>query len=90
MFRAKDNNRGNGLINGLEATELLKHQPDLITICVLNKQIPDNSLVMGSPGKIIRQVTDEEIKATLKNAIRYQNNWKKYSQSLQFEEKLNE
>ena len=47
-----------------------------------NKQIPDNSLVMGSPGKIIRQVTDEEIKATLKNAIRYQNNWKKYSQSI--------
>ena len=43
-----------------------------------NKKIPDNSLVMGSPGKIIRQVTEEEIKAVFDNAVRYQNNWKKY------------
>ena len=47
-----------------------------------NKKIPDNSLVMGSPGKIIRQVTEEEIKAVFDNAVRYQNNWKKYLNSL--------
>ena len=46
-----------------------------------NKEIPDNSLVVGSPGRVIRKVTDEEVKAIKKNAIRYQNNWKKYSKS---------
>ena len=44
-----------------------------------NKEIPDNSLVVGSPGRVIRKVTDEEAKAITKNAIRYQENWKKYS-----------
>ena len=35
-----------------------------------NKEIPDNSLVMGSPGKIIRQLTDDEIEAVKQNAWR--------------------
>jgi carbonic anhydrase/acetyltransferase-like protein (isoleucine patch superfamily) len=47
-----------------------------------NKIIPDNSLVVGSPGKVIRKLTDEEIQAVEKNAIRYQDNWKKYSKSI--------
>ncbi len=47
-----------------------------------NKEIPDNSLVVGSPGKIIRKLTEEEIQAVKKNAIRYQDNWKKYSKSI--------
>ena len=47
-----------------------------------NKEIPDNSLVMGAPGKIIRQVKPEEAEAIKQNAIRYQNNWKKYSESV--------
>jgi len=44
-----------------------------------NKVIPDNSLVIGSPGKIVRQVSDDETKLITKNAIHYQENWKKYS-----------
>ena len=44
-----------------------------------NKEIPDKSLVVGSPGRVIRKVTDEEAKAIKENAIRYQENWKKYS-----------
>ena len=47
-----------------------------------NKEIPDNSLVVGSPGRVIRNLTDEEIQAVEKKAIRYQENWKKYSKSL--------
>ena len=47
-----------------------------------NKEIPDNSLVVGSPGRVIRKVTDEEAKAIKENAIRYQENWKKYSKSI--------
>ena len=44
-----------------------------------NKEIPNNSLVIGSPGKIVRQVTDGEVKLITKNAIHYQDNWKKYN-----------
>ena len=47
-----------------------------------NKIISDNSLVVGSPGKVIRQLTEDEVEAVKKNAIRYQNNWKKYSKSI--------
>jgi carbonic anhydrase/acetyltransferase-like protein (isoleucine patch superfamily) len=47
-----------------------------------NKVIPDNSLVIGSPGKIIRQVSVEEIESNTENAIHYQHNWKKYSKSV--------
>ena len=47
-----------------------------------NKVIPDNSLVVGSPGKIVRQVSTEEVKLITENAIHYQDNWKKYSKSV--------
>ena len=47
-----------------------------------NKVIPDNSLVMGSPGKIVRQVSSEEEKLIIENAIHYQENWKKYSKTV--------
>jgi len=49
------------------------------TLITENKTIPDNSLVIGSPGKIIRQITDDEIKHIKENAKRYIKNWKKYS-----------
>lgn len=35
------------------------------------KVIPDNSLVMGAPGKVIRQVTPQEIDGIRQNALRY-------------------
>ncbi len=47
-----------------------------------NKEIPDNSLVVGSPGKIVREVTEEEKKAVMENTKHYQDNWKKYSKSI--------
>ncbi len=36
-----------------------------------NKVIPDNSLVIGHPGKVIRSVTAEEIQANEENAKTY-------------------
>ena len=36
-----------------------------------NTIIPDNSLVLGSPAKVIRQVTEEEIQASIDNAKLY-------------------
>ena len=47
-----------------------------------NKVIPDNSLVVGSPGKVIREVTEEEKEAIIENTKHYQDNWKKYSKSI--------
>ena len=47
-----------------------------------NKEIPDNSLVVGSPGKVLRKVTEDEKKARVENTKHYQNNWKKYSKSI--------
>lgn len=35
------------------------------------KEIPDNSLVIGCPGKVLRQVTEEEIQKSLENARLY-------------------
>jgi carbonic anhydrase/acetyltransferase-like protein (isoleucine patch superfamily) len=34
-------------------------------------EVPDNSLVMGSPGRIKRRVTEEEIQANRRNAEHY-------------------
>lgn len=36
-----------------------------------HKVIPDNSLVMGVPGKIIRTLSEEEIRSNYENAVHY-------------------
>jgi len=51
------------------------------TLITENKLIPDKSLVLGSPGKIIRQVTDEEIKEIKENAKHYVDNYKRYKKN---------
>lgn len=38
--------------------------------------IPSNSLVMGSPGKVRREVSKEEIETVKYNAIRYEELWR--------------
>jgi carbonic anhydrase/acetyltransferase-like protein (isoleucine patch superfamily) len=48
------------------------------TLIPENKVIPDRSLVLGSPGKIIRQVTDKEIEEIKENAKHYVENYKRY------------
>lgn len=47
-----------------------------------NKVIPPRSLVVGSPGRIIRQVTDEEIERIHHNADHYVDNIRLYKESL--------
>ena len=36
-----------------------------------NKEIPDRSLVLGSPGRVVRSLTEEEIQENWKNAQAY-------------------
>ena len=52
------------------------------TLIAENKEIPDNSLVVGSPGRVIREVTDQEKQSILENTKHYQDSWKKYSKSI--------
>ena len=40
--------------------------------------IPDNSLVIGMPGKVSRQLSPEEVEAITRSALGYAANWKRY------------
>jgi carbonic anhydrase/acetyltransferase-like protein (isoleucine patch superfamily) len=42
------------------------------------KEIPDRSLIMGSPGRVIRQLTDEEVAKLRDSAAHYVGNWQRY------------
>lgn len=46
------------------------------------KEIPDNSLVMGAPGKVIRQIDEAGEHMLLKSALHYVENWKRYASDL--------
>ncbi len=57
----------------------------LIGACTLipeGKNIPDRSLVMGSPGKIIREISDEQIVGLKKSADSYIANSKRFKEQL--------
>ena len=52
------------------------------TLITEGKDIPDNSVVMGAPGKVVRQV-DEMQAASLKvSAAHYVENWKRFAREL--------
>jgi carbonic anhydrase/acetyltransferase-like protein (isoleucine patch superfamily) len=53
------------------------------TLITEGKQIPDGSLVMGSPGKVVRPVTPQEIQAITLSAQHYVQNAKRYRQHLE-------
>lgn len=46
------------------------------------KEIPDNSLVVGAPGKVIRTRVPEEEAGLLASAAHYVHNWKRYAAGL--------
>jgi carbonic anhydrase/acetyltransferase-like protein (isoleucine patch superfamily) len=46
------------------------------------KQIPDNSLVMGAPGKVVRPVTEQEARFLTMQAAHYVQNAARYRQHL--------
>lgn len=47
-----------------------------------NKIIPDGSLVMGAPGKVVRQLDAAAIKALSASAVHYQENMRRYKDEL--------
>ena len=46
------------------------------------KKIPDNSLVIGSPGKVIRELSEEQIKILLDHTDNYVKRSDRYRQEL--------
>jgi carbonic anhydrase/acetyltransferase-like protein (isoleucine patch superfamily) len=46
------------------------------------KTIPDNSLVMGAPGRVVRQLSEDEIARLVKSAEGYVGNWQRYAKGL--------
>jgi carbonic anhydrase/acetyltransferase-like protein (isoleucine patch superfamily) len=52
------------------------------TLIAEGKEIPPRSMVLGSPGKIIRQLTDEDVKRFGGAAQRYVANWRRFAAGL--------
>jgi carbonic anhydrase/acetyltransferase-like protein (isoleucine patch superfamily) len=52
------------------------------TLIPEGKSIPDRSLVMGSPGKVIRELTDEDVARILRSAAHYVENARRYATQL--------
>lgn len=50
------------------------------------KEIPDNSMVLGSPGKVVREVTEEEIEYLRFSAEHYVGNFKRFKKELRRED----
>ena len=46
------------------------------------KEIPDNSMVVGAPGKVIRQIDDEGVRALAASAERYVRNARRFAAGL--------
>lgn len=52
------------------------------TLIPEGKVIPDRSLVVGLPGRIVRELTDEEVANLQASADRYVANWRRYRTDL--------
>ena len=46
------------------------------------KEIPDNSMVMGSPGKVVRELGEEQARMLAISALGYVANWKRFKADL--------
>ncbi|MGH6966921.1 MAG: gamma carbonic anhydrase family protein [Phenylobacterium sp.] len=46
------------------------------------KEIPDNSLVMGAPGKVVREISDQQAMMMVAGSMHYVENWKRYRREL--------
>lgn len=46
------------------------------------KVIPDNSLVMGAPGKVVRELDESAVRMLEASALHYVENWRRYAREL--------
>jgi carbonic anhydrase/acetyltransferase-like protein (isoleucine patch superfamily) len=65
------------ILNGAEiGEECLIGSGALITE---GKKIPPRSVVMGAPGRVIRQVTDADVERLAAGAVNYERRWKQFA-----------
>lgn len=55
------------------------------TLIPEGKEIPDHSLVIGSPGRVVRQVSEHEVQMLLASAAHYVENFRRYQRELRQE-----
>jgi carbonic anhydrase/acetyltransferase-like protein (isoleucine patch superfamily) len=56
------------------------------TLIAEGKEIPDGSLVVGSPGKVVRELTEEQKKMLEASAAHYVHNAQRYARDLELDE----
>jgi carbonic anhydrase/acetyltransferase-like protein (isoleucine patch superfamily) len=52
------------------------------TLLPEGKEVPDNSLVVGSPGRVVRQLGDKDAQLLARLSSHYVQNWQFYSRNL--------
>ena len=60
----------------------------LVGACSLvteGKTFPENSLIMGSPAKVVRQLTEKEIKGITRSTQWYQENMRRFKSDMRAE-----
>lgn len=57
------------------------------TLIAEGKEIPDYSVVMGSPGKVVRQLTEEQAARLRRSAEHYVENMRRYLNTLKVDER---
>lgn len=57
------------------------------TLIPEGKVIPDNSLVMGSPGRVVREVTEAQAAGLRRSAAHYVENMRRYQRALRADER---
>ena len=71
---------GSVMLNGAQDRQQLSdRRRRLITE---GKEIPDNSMVMGSPGKVVRELAPEQAGRLAMGALGYVQNWKRFKAGL--------
>jgi carbonic anhydrase/acetyltransferase-like protein (isoleucine patch superfamily) len=53
------------------------------TLIPEGKVYPDRSLIIGSPGKVMRTLSDEEVARLANSALSYVENWRRYVRELE-------
>ncbi len=50
------------------------------------KSFPDNSLIIGSPARVVREVTEEQLAAAHHGALHYVENWQRFARGLRVQD----
>jgi carbonic anhydrase/acetyltransferase-like protein (isoleucine patch superfamily) len=52
------------------------------TLITEGKEFPDNSMIVGSPGRVLRELSPEQAAMLAHGAAHYVDNWKRYARDL--------